>query len=174
MKLKKEHIFILFGAFTTFEYYWEPLIGIYEFIKFGFGLSLLFLGIYFLWKSRKRNLILIIFVSMLLCGLIPAQLVLHKRINDIIESPYSEYLTVQSCEKARELAKRDVNNGEYKYFFLKDELDINTFDFLKKKNIEIVDVSKYKSENLKCYNRFLKNIAKSLNEEEFSKKIHIN
>jgi hypothetical protein len=146
------------------------LIGVYEFIKFGFGLSLLFLGIYFLWKNRKRNLILITFVSILLCGLIPAQIVLHKRISDIIESPYSEYLTVRSCEKARELAKRDINNGAYKYFFLKDELDTDAFDFLKTKGVKIVDVSKYKSENLKCYNRFLKIIARSLNEEGFSKK----
>ena|SRR5690554_7289818 len=85
-------------------------------------------------------------------GLIPAQTIIFKKQNKILNSPYKEYLTVNSCSTASKLAERDFNTGKLKYFLLSDFKDTILLQTLENKNIQIIDLTSFNAEHLECYN----------------------
>ena len=153
MKIKKQNTYLVLGILFSMEYYWQPFEELYDFLKLGFGISLVFLGMFFLWQQGRKNKLGIILSLFFLVGLVVAQSYSWKRNLEIKRSSYSNYLRIDSCYEAHKMATRDINDGTIKYFYFGD--DTTVYKLFQSEEVTIIDVSNFSSENLKCYNQLV-------------------
>ena len=155
MKFRKDYINIILGILFSVRFYVQPAVDLSDKIGFSLGVTLIVIGLLFIWNQQKRNWLIISVLAIYLLGLIPAQIFAFNKLKDLENSPYVDYLRLKSCDMAIHYAEVDVNHNDYKYFLLDEKNDENLLRKLRKHNIKIIDVSRFHPKPLECYNKLI-------------------